>query len=105
MLEYISTLPPAKRDIYIARNDTKLSTTYWANNYNYIANKEEIHMACLSSTGVEMHAGFVDVTDIIDCDEQVVLDVNNNIVETHAWKKQIPHTSTKQKCLEQKYID
>ena len=41
-------------------------------------------MACLSSTGVEMHAGFVDVTDIIDCDEQVVLDVKNNIVETHA---------------------
>ena len=41
-------------------------------------------MACLSSTVVEMHAGFVDVTDIIDWDEQVVLDVNNNIVETHA---------------------
>ena len=41
-------------------------------------------MACLSSTGVEMHAGFVDVTDIIDQDEHVVLDVNNNIVETHA---------------------
>lgn len=31
-----------------------------------------------------MHAGFVDVTDIIDQDEHVVLDVNNNIVETHA---------------------
>lgn len=52
-----------------------------------------------------MHAGLVDVTDIIDQDEQVELGVNNNIIETYAWNKQIPHTSTKQKCLEQKNID